>query len=107
MAADTTGLAYQSTEWFRACAEIEEGRRAGREVVYRYRDRTENAAWAEISSPSWGEAFDYRLRPEPRELWAVHKRDGGVAVFDNRQGAEVFAAIEKGRRVALYREVLE
>ena len=73
--ADTTGLEYQSPEWFEACAAIKRGQLAGKTVQYICLGDA-GGIWEEIHYPQWKEGFDYRLAPEPREAWLEYHHDG-------------------------------
>lgn len=81
--ADTTGLEYQSPEWFEACAAIARGMLAGKVVQYIERGNHEDG-WSENTTPKWRDFFDYRLAPEPREVWVILDADGKpVAVSES------------------------
>lgn len=73
--ADTTGLEYQSAEWFEACAAIKRGQMAGKTVQYIAKEKAGDT-WSECLNPNWREFLDYRLAPEPREVWAKFDSDG-------------------------------
>lgn len=79
--ADTTGLEYQSPEWFEACAAIKRGQLSGRTVQYQSKLRRKE--WSPID-PAWHPGCDYRLAPEPRERWIAKYEDGTECVFYER-----------------------
>lgn len=82
--ADTTGLEYQSPEWFEACAAIARGMLAGKTVQSIKRGGQENI-WSESTNPKWMEFFDYRLATKPREVWLEFDADGEVIAVENCQ----------------------
>lgn len=65
--ADTTGLEYQSPEWFEACAAIARGLREGKMAQHRWKDREQHSDyWTGTWTPLFDVKLDYRLAPEPR-----------------------------------------
>lgn len=50
----------------------------GKVIQYRY--KKPDYAWAETTCPSWDvKSYEYRIKPEPRSLWAVYAGETMVA----------------------------
>ena len=73
----TEGLEYHSPEWFRMCALIEEGRRAGKTVQVSG-NLAEKREWKLSPAPTYALGWAYRLMPEPRRVWHEYYPDGSL-----------------------------
>ncbi len=84
------------------------------EVIAAHRDKKtiqllrSNGQWDDLACPVWDFAnFKYRIKPEPREWWAVKYGDGSVICEPSKQDAVRAADGSPSREVIRVREVLE
>lgn len=62
---------------FRALALIAEAHENGEEVQYRFSKKDDR--WHTAPVPAWNDFQEYRIKPKPRELWAVYEADGSYS----------------------------
>lgn len=98
---DTTGLEYQSPEWFQAIAEIERGRRAGKVVEYDCENPRARTGWSSKNpSPDYGSGLIYRLKTEPRVVWVNFYSSGRCFHYASEDIARRIAEIAHEQRIA-------
>lgn len=55
----------------------------GARVQSRPNDLCSSSDWTDDTFPSWATNREYRIKPEPRELWLVIYKDGCIDVRSN------------------------
>lgn len=63
--------------------------------------------WADISDPNFGShASDYRIKPDPREIWVNEYQDFPSAIHATEAAAKAHL-MQEGGVTRRYREVIE
>jgi hypothetical protein len=64
--------------------------------------------WEPIKEPFWRwGSVNYRIKPEPKEIWVNEYSDGSNYGYDCRDNAIAAARDDAARKAVRYREVIE
>lgn len=71
-----------------------------------YRNKEQGPRWYDSGCPAWNFfIFDYRIKPEPVEMWGVEISTGHILVYRNKDVAEDVMCDHTGARMFKMREV--
>lgn len=62
--------------------------------------------WGEVQAPSFDPSIQWRVKPEPKEIWVNEYPNGESFMYESKQAAEMGAWVPATRVAVLYREVV-
>lgn len=79
----------------------------GKEIQYISTLPNDHHVWLFTSSPQWADEHDYRIKPEPRELWLVSYNEVSCSLYPTKEEAEKDFSCGKPQEIIHLREVIE